>query len=78
MSIPIVDFEKLLKDLKRVERSRQLTQTDDESFEPITEKMKSGLDDVARYFEVFSYDLYPDSEVKKFVELLRFLKTQID
>lgn len=78
MSIPKVDFEELVRDLKRVEKSRQLTQKPDGSCEPITEKMKVALDDAARYFEVFSFDLYPDSEVKKFSELLRYIKTQID
>ena len=76
MELPKIDFERLSKDLKR-EDTMQLVKKEDGGFDSVRSKLKEQLEDLARGFEVLSYDFAPDNECKKFCDLLRYVNQQI-
>ncbi len=77
MSIPEVNLKELIHELQHGE-TMQFTESDkDIPGDPITSSMKTQLSDLARAFEVFSYDLAPDNESKKFSDLLLYIKKSI-
>ncbi len=77
MDLPTIDFKELIKELQRGE-TMQLVDTDkDIAGEPITNPMKESLEFLSRSFELFSHDLAPSNESKKFSELFQAIAKSI-